>query len=108
MRIDGQKSRAWNRFLPVKRSQSEFRADTSKNLPKSPVSRLSCWNEREEGNHEAAGFFDLDERYQRLSESGDPLVKLGALVDFELFGSRLKAALKRSDGAKGARPMARC
>ena len=23
------------------------------------------------------GFFDLDERYQRLSENGDPLVKLG-------------------------------
>ena len=31
------------------------------------------------------GFFDLDERYQRLSENGDPLVKLAALIDFEAF-----------------------
>ena len=54
------------------------------------------------------GFFDLDERYQRLSVSGDPLVKLGALVDFQLFRPRLNAALKRSDGAKGASPMTRC
>lgn len=27
-------------------------------------------------------FFHLDERYQRLSESGDPLVKLAALIEF--------------------------
>lgn len=50
------------------------------------------------------GFFDLDDRYQRLSESGDPLVKLGALVHFEMFRPRLNGALKRSDGAKGGRP----
>lgn len=29
------------------------------------------------------GFFDLDERYRRLSRDGDPLVKLAALIDFE-------------------------
>ena len=50
------------------------------------------------------GFFDLDERYRRLSETGDPLVKLGALIDFEIFRPQLSAALKRSDGAKGGRP----
>lgn len=31
------------------------------------------------------GFFDLDERHQRLSENGDPLVKLATLIDFEAF-----------------------
>lgn len=50
------------------------------------------------------GAFDLDERYRRLSETGDPLVKLASLVDFEIFRPRLVAALKRSDGAKGGRP----
>lgn len=50
------------------------------------------------------GFFDLDERYGWLSETGDPLVKLGALIDFEVFRPRLAAALKRSDGSKGGRP----
>ena len=50
------------------------------------------------------GFFDLDERYQRLSENGDPLVRLAALIDFEAFRPRLTTALKRSDGSKGGRP----
>lgn len=50
------------------------------------------------------GFFDLDERYQRLSETGDPLVKLAALIDFETFRRKLTSALKRSDGSKGGRP----
>ena len=31
------------------------------------------------------GFFDLDERYAALSAAGDPLEKLGRLIDFELF-----------------------
>ena len=28
------------------------------------------------------GFFDLDERYRKLSEVGDPLTRLKELVDF--------------------------
>lgn len=50
------------------------------------------------------GFFDLDERYRRLSETGDPLVKLTVLIDFEVFRPRLLAVLKRSDDSKGGRP----
>lgn len=50
------------------------------------------------------GFFDLDELYRRLSETGDLLVKLSALVDFEIFRPRLDGALKRSDGSKGGWP----
>ncbi len=50
------------------------------------------------------GFFGLDERYQKLSEVGDPLTRLKELVDFEVFRPALATALKRSDGAKGGRP----
>lgn len=51
-----------------------------------------------------AGFWDIDERYVRLSEAGDPLEKLKALVPWEVFRKPLAKALKCSDGAKGGRP----
>jgi transposase, IS5 family len=50
------------------------------------------------------GFWDIDERYARLSASGDPLEKLNAVVPWEVFRKPLVKALKRSDGAKGGRP----
>jgi transposase len=50
------------------------------------------------------GFFDLDERYQKLSEVGNPLTRLKELVDFEVFRPALASGLNRSDGAKGGRP----
>jgi len=50
------------------------------------------------------GFFDTDERLQWLSAAGDPLERLAAVVDFELFRPELGAALSRSDRAKGGRP----
>jgi transposase, IS5 family len=50
------------------------------------------------------GFFDLDERYTALSAAGDPLERLSAVIDFELFRGELDAALARSDRAKGGRP----
>ena len=48
--------------------------------------------------------FDLEQRYQRLSETRDPLVKFAALIDFEVFRTRLTSALRRPDGSKGGRP----
>ena len=51
-----------------------------------------------------AGFWDIGERYVRLSEAGDPLEKLNGLVSWEVFRKPLAKALKRSDGAKGGRP----
>ena len=33
------------------------------------------------------GFFDLDERYRTLAESGDPLIKLAELIEFEGWGT---------------------
>lgn len=53
---------------------------------------------------EQRGFFDLDERYTALSAAGDPLERLAAVVDFEVFRPDLDAALARSDRAKGGRP----
>jgi hypothetical protein len=50
------------------------------------------------------GFLDLDERYAALSKTGDPLERLAAVVDFEVFRTDLDAALARSDRSKGGRP----
>ncbi|MGB0670705.1 MAG: IS5 family transposase [Rhodospirillales bacterium] len=49
------------------------------------------------------GFFDMDERYAALSAAGDPLLRLGELLDFEVFRAPLLLALRRSDRSKGAR-----
>ena len=58
------------------------------------------------GDHgEAVGFFDVEERLQRLSDFGDQLEAYAAVVDFEIFRSDLEAALGYSDGAKGGRPL---
>lgn len=51
-----------------------------------------------------AGFWDIDERYVRLSAAGDPLEKLNSVVPWEVFRKPLSKVLKRSDGAKGGRP----
>ena len=54
------------------------------------------------------GFFDVDERLAALSAAGDPLERLSAVVDFELFRSVLAAALVRSDRSRGGRPRTWC
>ena len=51
-----------------------------------------------------AGFFDTDERLRSLSATGDPLERLAAVVDFELFRAELEAALARGDRRRGGRP----
>lgn len=38
------------------------------------------------------GFFDLADRYEALSTAGDPLERLAAVVDFEVFRRPLVAA----------------
>ena len=55
-----------------------------------------------------AGFWDIDERFARLSEAGDPLERLNAVVPWDVFRKPLAKALKRSDGAKGGRPPYDC
>jgi IS5 family transposase len=50
------------------------------------------------------GFFDSEERLSWLSAAGDPLERLAAAVDFELFRAELDRALNRPDRAQGGRP----
>lgn len=50
------------------------------------------------------GFFDTDARLRALSATGDPLARLAAVVDFELFRPELEAALARGDRSRGGRP----
>jgi IS5 family transposase len=50
------------------------------------------------------GFWDVDHRLQELSAHGDPLEKLAATVDFEMFRADLIAALGARDQAKGGHP----
>lgn len=50
------------------------------------------------------GFFDLSDRYESLSKFGDPLEKINAVVDFEVFRYPIETGLSFSDGSKGGRP----
>ena len=50
------------------------------------------------------GFFDADQRLRALSAAGDPLERLAAVVEFELFRADLEAALDRPDRSRGGRP----
>jgi len=53
---------------------------------------------------EQPGFFDAEERLRALSAAGDPLARLKAVVDFELFRTELEAGLHRADRSRGGRP----
>ena len=50
------------------------------------------------------GFFDADERLKALSAAGDPLERLRAAVDFEVFRADIEAALDHGDRSRGGRP----
>ena len=49
-----------------------------------------------------AGFWDVEHRLGQLSERGDPLEKLAATVDFEIFRPDLDAALGRGTARRAA------
>lgn len=51
-----------------------------------------------------SGFFDLSNRYEALSAAGDPLERLAAVVDFEVFRGLLVTALRRVPRSRGGRP----
>jgi IS5 family transposase len=50
------------------------------------------------------GFWDVEDRYAALSRAGDPLEKLSAVVDFEIFRPILAKAIRRATGMSGGRP----
>jgi transposase, IS5 family len=49
------------------------------------------------------GFFDRDERLRAVSAAGDPLERLTAVIDFEVFRGDLQRALSRSERSRGGR-----
>lgn len=50
------------------------------------------------------GLFDIDERLRRLSDIGDQLGVLAAVVDFEIVRPDLVAAPNYSDAPRGGAP----
>ena len=50
------------------------------------------------------GFWDVQDRLRELSAQGDPLERLTATVDFELFRAELNGAFGMRDRSKGGRP----
>jgi len=50
------------------------------------------------------GFFNFDDRLQRLSDLGDQLEAYGRVVNFEAFRPDLEKALAYSSGSHGGRP----
>jgi IS5 family transposase len=50
------------------------------------------------------GFFDQDIRLSKLSALGDPLEKLNAGIDFDIFRNLLEAGLTKPIKGKGGRP----
>ncbi|MBR5759670.1 MAG: IS5 family transposase [Thermoguttaceae bacterium] len=55
-------------------------------------------------SHGQRGFFDDTECLARLTELGDPLIKLNQVVDWEMFRPTLESAVRRSKSSKGGRP----
>ena len=49
------------------------------------------------------GFFDLNRRYESLTEKNDPLVAIAAMVPFESFRPKLNAALIKASFARAMR-----
>src|SRR5208337_1288019 len=50
------------------------------------------------------GFFDEQERLQKLSNQGDPLEKLNAMMDWEIFRPLLRRCFKKEPKGPGGRP----
>ena len=49
-------------------------------------------------------FCALSDHFRRISERGDPLEEMAAVVDHEAFRPVLEDALQYSDGSRGGRP----
>ena len=54
--------------------------------------------------HRDYGFFDQDIRLSKLSQLGDPLERLKAGIDFEIFRPLLEKSLYKQPKGKGGRP----
>src|SRR4030042_1414481 len=54
--------------------------------------------------NEQRGFFDEQDRLQKISLQGDPLEKLNAIIDWEMFRPQLKRCFKKEPKGPGGRP----
>jgi len=54
--------------------------------------------------NESMSFFSHADRHTKLSQIGDPLERLNAVIDWNLFRARLEAALYSQERTKGGRP----
>lgn len=54
--------------------------------------------------NEQPGFFDEQDRLAKLSKQGDPLEKLDAMMDWEIFRPLLKRCFKKEPKGPGGRP----
>ena len=54
------------------------------------------------------GFWDFERSLEALPAEGDPLERLAATVDFEMFRPDLLRALRRRDPCKGGPASTRC
>jgi IS5 family transposase len=50
------------------------------------------------------GFFDEQDRLEKLSSQGDPLEKLNAAIDWEMFRPQLRQCFKKEPKGPGGRP----
>jgi transposase, IS5 family len=62
---------------------------------------------RDESMRGQPGFFDVDERLQRLTDLGDQLLAFAKVVEFEAFRPELTKTLAYSAAAQGGRPSLR-
>jgi IS5 family transposase len=54
--------------------------------------------------NEQRGFFDEQDRLEKLSQQGDPLEKLNDMMDWEMFRPQLKRCFKKQPKGPGGRP----
>ena len=54
--------------------------------------------------NEQRGFFDEQDRLEKLSKQGDPLEELDAMMDWEIFRPLLKRCFKKEPKGPGGRP----
>ena len=75
------------------------RLDSSKNPPRiaADLIHFACTWRRGFEMERQAGFFDVDERLQRLSDLGDQLEAYAATVDFEIW-TPLKTLVESATG----------
>jgi hypothetical protein len=50
------------------------------------------------------GFFDEQDRLEKLSRQGDPVEKLNTVIDWEMFRPQLRRCFKKEPKGPGGRP----